>query len=140
MLTFIAQSIKTKELILLGVTCRSVSCTQSPVTSPFHRPQYIDHASPSISTSMPPALDYCNLQNTLSPESENEGFQVKFVVTSSSTMLPGKRSIVIGSLPVPRRASWEELDRVTQSIFTVRVAFIQLSLDLCSVMKTRNII
>nr|XP_039269221.1 neuron navigator 3-like isoform X1 [Styela clava] len=96
---------------------RSLSCNQSPVTSPMHHSKYPSTHPTAFETSFPP-IDCRNLQNTLSPDSESEGFQVRFLVTSSSTMLPGKRSIVIGSLPVPRRATWEELDRVSQTILT----------------------
>nr|CAB3264210.1 neuron navigator 2-like [Phallusia mammillata] len=68
-----------------------------------------------------PRLDCCKLHRLVSPGSEEEGAQLKFVVrTSGSPKVASSQSrheLLIGSVPVPRKASWDDLDRKTSEIF-----------------------
>ncbi|XP_076823857.1 neuron navigator 3-like [Clavelina lepadiformis] len=68
-------------------------------------------------------LDCCNLHRLVSPGSEDEGLQIRFLVTSPSppsspTQQHNPEDILIGSLPVSRKSSWEGLDRMVSDLFT----------------------
>uniref|UniRef100_F7AZB8 Uncharacterized protein n=1 Tax=Ciona intestinalis TaxID=7719 RepID=F7AZB8_CIOIN len=66
--------------------------------------------------------DCSKLYRAVSPGSEDEGSQIRFVVETPYTIKFGQNKneddILIGSLPVARKTNWAELDQMTGDLFT----------------------
>ena len=70
------------------------------------------------------STDSFTLYRLVSPGSEDDGMQIQFkVVSPASISLSSQHrppaTITIGSVPVSRKATWEDLDKKTCELFLV---------------------
>nr|XP_002129336.1 neuron navigator 2 [Ciona intestinalis] len=96
----------------------------SPLASPSGRGFHSPSSPEALSTFNPSVLqlDCSKLYRAVSPGSEDEGSQIRFVVETPYTIKFGQNKneddILIGSLPVARKTNWAELDQMTGDLFT----------------------